>query len=457
MNRLCMFLLGFVLCGPAWPAQAQEDGDPRAEAQGAADDPSDERGIALPQSDRLRIRFAGMFGYTFDPAQAPLGYDRQVRLGYLIIGLTGKLNEHFRYVAVINPISENAPLPSCGEDHHFFPNTPQNFGPNVACHNDGRMRVDDYRFIALDPVIQSGPIREAYLEYSNGPFRIRGGQFILPIGFDWEEAGSLTAKDATHIQRINAETNAGFQVALSRGRRDGRRAEVSAAGVLGDGNKFRDYAYFYFLNGSLDSNSWLTMVLSGTVVPVPSLELRGALKRGHTGSKVERLPNFYASKRYDHATVLSARYEVTRFVRVLGEVARYTWGPLESSAEMLELPYKGPVPKNGYWTGVEAWYPVRAGLSLGGGFTREELSRDDSLVQELASRQLYGVTMGKKERAATLRVHADISGVTRIGMFYSAHSNPFPWISGIAPIAGERAFQAREGAKWGVVVRFAVP
>lgn len=456
-RQFTISLAVYLLCGWMTPALAQEgDAEPPGGTPPVVEAPL-EPGFALPNSDRLRVTLSGMFGYTFDPAQAPLGYDRQARPGYLIIGLSGRLNASLRYVASINPVMENEPLPACGEDDHFFPNTPQNFGPNVACHNDGRMRVDDYRFIALDPVIQSGPIREAYLEYAAGGFRLKGGRFILPVGFAWEEAGSYSAKDAPHIQRINAEANSGFQLALGRGAKDGRRAEVSAAGVLGDGNKFSDYAYFYFINGSLDSNSWLTMVVSGTVVPARRLEVRGAIKRGHTGSKVERLPNFYASKRYDHSTVVSARYDVTPYVRVLGELARYRWGLVETSAQLLDLPYRGPVEKNGYWAGVEASYPVRPGLRFGGSVVREELGRDDSLTQHLASQELFGVTMGKKERAAILRFHADIAGVTRLGVFYNAHSNPFPWVSGIAPVAGERAYQVREGARWGVIVRFAVP
>lgn len=455
-KRMTTLLIVVAVCGWGPHALAQEaerHAPPPVAEESAAG--ADEPGLVLPQADWLRISLAGMFAYTFDPAQASLGFERQARPGYIIVRLTGRLAERLRYVAAINPVSENEPLPTCGEEHFFFPNTPQNFGPNVACHNDGRVRVDDYRFIALDPLIQSGPIREAYLDYSHGPFRLRGGRFILPIGLGWEEAGSLTAKDAPHIQRINSEANSGAQVAFVR-RSNGREiAEVSAAGVLGDGNQFRDYAYFYFINGSLDSNAWLTMLLAGRVSPMPALELRGALKRGHTGSKVERLPNFFASKRYDNATVVSATYSPVPHVRLLGELARYTWGPVESSAELLGLPYSGPVQKNGYWVGVDASHPIRNNLVVGTVLTREELSRDDSLTQHLAHQQLYEVSMGKKERSTTVRVYADIARMTRVGFFYNAHSNPFPWISGIAAVSGERQFQSREGGKWGLVVRFA--
>lgn len=33
-------------------------------------------------------------------------------------------------------------------------------------------------------------------------------------------------------------------------------------------------------------------------------------------------------------------------------------------------------------------------------------------------------------------------------------SNPFPWVSGIDPIDGPRAFTGRGTDKWGLVVRF---
>lgn len=55
-------------------------------------------------------------------------------------------------------------------------------------------------------------------------FRI--GRTFLPLGFDWEEAGSMTAKDATRVQRINSEAN--FGVMLSA--RGGHRRDVRHCG-----------------------------------------------------------------------------------------------------------------------------------------------------------------------------------------------------------------------------------
>ena len=178
------------------------------EADGSEKEP--ESGFVVPDTDKLRIRLSLMAAYIHDPAVATLGFEKQGRIGYGIISLFGDLTENVGYMFEINPVDEGEPLPSCGEEGFFYPNTPQNFGPQVACVPDGRVRVDDYRFIALDPMNQQGPVRQAYLRYSSGRFGLTFGRFILPIGFNWEEVGSFTTKDATHIQRINAESNFGF-------------------------------------------------------------------------------------------------------------------------------------------------------------------------------------------------------------------------------------------------------
>ena len=61
------------------------------------------------------------------------------------------------------------------------------------------------------------------------------------------------------------------------------------------------------------------------------------LAKPRSGSKIERLPNFYASKRNDNAIVLSARYRPIQYVSIFAEDARYTWGLMASSATMLGL------------------------------------------------------------------------------------------------------------------------
>jgi hypothetical protein len=434
-------------------AQAQEQQPQDKKESESAETP----GLVLPNSDRLRVGLRFMAGYGFDGAQDSLGFEKQGRVGYIILSAAGKLSRHFRYLLEVNPVNETQPRPACGEENYFYPNAPQATGPNVSCSNDGRVMVDDYRFKALDTVSQQGPVRQAYLVYEAGSFGVKFGRFLLPIGFGWEDAGSLSSKDAPHIQRINTEANFGVLVQYQRSTADGRRFFTgSAAVVAGDGNKYHDYDYFYGIDGSQDSNSWQTVVLSATTEPVKGLDLRAAIKAGHTGSKVERLPNFYASKRNDNAIVLSGRYRPIRNITIFGESAQYTWGLMKTSAEMLGVE-SSPVEKNGYYAGADVWYPLSRSVRVGTVVTAEELSRDDALVKYMAGQGLYRAQLGKKERSTVIRVYTDITDAVRVGVYRNDLSNPFPWLSGIVPVDGPRAYQAGRGSnKWGMVVQFRV-
>ena len=51
-------------------------------------------------------------------------------------------------------------------------------------------------------------------------------------------------------------------------------------GVLGDGNREKDYDWFYFADTSLDTNSALTAVVSVRVRPHRALDLRARLQAG---------------------------------------------------------------------------------------------------------------------------------------------------------------------------------
>jgi hypothetical protein len=444
--------------GKQIPSEIQKedpDASPDSVSAGEVDEESGQQtsGLRLTDSDKFRLGFRFMAGYGQDLSQATLGFENQGRIGYAIFDIFGKINDQFSYRIEINPVDEVEPLLSCGEDDFFFPNAAQNFGPNVACDNDGRLRVDDYRFIALDLIRQQGPVRQAYLLFESGPFSVKAGRFILPIGFLWNEVGSFSSKDATHIQRINAEANFGAMLSLTY-RANGRRmAEISAAAFLGDGNRFHDYNYFYGLDGSLDSNSGFTSLISASVEPVKGFNLRVAHKRGQTGSKVERVPNFYASKRNDNATILSARYRPIGYFNIFGEYASYTWGPVDSSAILLGLD-PAPVKKRGYYIGGEASYPVASKLKVGTVITHEQLSRDDSLVKYLSEQQLYDVTMRETERSTVLRFYLDIDDAVRVGVYHNRLENPFPWISGISPVSGFWAYKGRGSYKTGIVVLF---
>ncbi len=432
-------------------AAASAAGQPAPQASPASsqDQPA---GAPIPDTEKLRIGLEFMAAWVSDPANAELGTEHQGRVGYVIVRLSGKLSDHFRYLAEINPVHDNIPLPACGETNYFFPNLAASIGPTVQCEPDGLMRVDDYRFVGLDPIPQQGPIRQAYLEFVTGEFGVKFGRFILPIGLSWQETGAFTAKDTPHIARIDSEANFGAGLSWKRG----ELARLEGFAVLGDGNRYHDYDYYYFLDNSLDTNSALTALVSGSVKPIKQLELRGAYKFGYTGSKVERLPNFYASKRNDQAFVGSVRVTPHRLVTIFGEYARYVWGLTESSATMLGLD-PGAVIKPGYYVGAEAHYPIGR-VAIGGSVVREELSRDDSLVKYMTELGQYEASLGKHERSTIVRLWLDVPGGVRVGWFYNDLSNPFPQLSAIVPVAGPSAYQSTHGsAKTGIAVQFRFP
>ena len=161
MNRWYLALIVFLSTGIG-----VADGFAQADAPAAGADEQDTPGLTLPETTRLRIRVSLMAGYIHDAATAALGFENQGRLGYGIIGLFGDVSQKLSYVFEINPVNEGQPLPACAEEGFFYTNTPQPFGPQVACEPDGRLHVDDYRFVALDPMNQQGPVRQAYLQLS---------------------------------------------------------------------------------------------------------------------------------------------------------------------------------------------------------------------------------------------------------------------------------------------------
>ena len=360
---------------------------------------------------------------------------------------------------MLNPVVENQPEAACGEAGFFYPNQPAaaSGGPTVACEEDGNQRVDMYKYQGLDPVVQQGPMREAYVRFKIADsMGLTFGRLIVPIGFDWEEMGSFTSKDAPRIQRINAESDFGA-VATWVHRTGGRKVLTANGGVtLGDGHRNLDYNYYYFVDPSLDSKNRLTSFGSGVYSPTESLEVRGAVKVGVTGSKIERLPNFWAAKRNDDAIVVSARYKPVRFASVFGEAARYTWGLYPSAAGLLQMD-QATINKSGYYIGAEAGTPLWHDMRLSTVITREELSRDDSLVKYLASQDLYGVSMGKKDRSTVLRFHLDVTKQVTIGFYRNWDSTPFPWISGIDPVSGPGAMTSHSTNKWGIVSRLRLP
>jgi len=453
--RLAIVLILFS-ASPVFAQQPQTDPPPDDSAVNLF-------GFTFDQSERLRFGGELMVGWSHDGAQAALGFEKQGRVGWAILTVSGRVSDRVRYYVSVNPVSETQSRPACGEPNFFFPNDPNLFagaGPIVKCdEEDGLKRVDTYNTFSLDYITQQGILREGYLDVSvSNVVSIRGGRFILPIGLAPREVGATSAKDMARITRLNAEANFGAMLAVSK-RRDNDRPlfDVAAMAVLGEGNREKDYDWFYFVNTSLDTNSAVTFVASARIAPVNAFELRAAYKKGYTGSKVERLPSYWASKRNDDALVASVNITPASWLSVFGEYAHYRWGPTLTSGELVGIPALEPIDKTGYFMGGQINVPVAARVRVGGSVTREELLRDDSLIQYLTLNQLYGVEMGKKDRALIVRGFVDVNRLVNVNFFWMDVSNPFPWVSGSWPVSGPAAFTGRAPDRLGVTVTVRTP
>lgn len=418
-------------------------------------------GTSLQDNERLRLSGTLIAGWSHDGAQAQLGFEKQGRVAQATLTFSGRVTDRVQYLVSFNPVNEVPSKPACGEANFFFPNNPAIYdaGPVVPCDPEaGHKRVDTYNTYALDYITQQGPLREGYVDWrATDRVSARLGRFIVPMGFAPLDVGSWTAKDLTRIQRLNAEANFGLMLGYTHRDAAGTpTVEAAVMGVLGEGNREKDYDWFYFADTSLDTNSALTAVASLRFRPTSRLDARVAYKRGFTGSKVERLPSYWASKRNDEALVLSARAQVHPWVNVFGEYARYVWGPTASSAELVGVD-PAPIDKAGYYVGATIEAPVSARARIGLTVTREDLSRDDSLVKYLAANGLYGVRMGERDRGTIARVYLDVARLVTIGLFWADIENPFPWISGSWPIAGPRAFTGRAPDRYGLAVIVRTP
>jgi hypothetical protein len=86
---------------------------------------------------RLALDLIG--GYIADGAQETLGVEKQGRIGYAVFRVDGGLSRSLSYKLEVNPVNESQPLPSCGEEGYFFPNTPTNLGLR-RCSNSSPRR-----------------------------------------------------------------------------------------------------------------------------------------------------------------------------------------------------------------------------------------------------------------------------------------------------------------------------
>ena len=445
------------------PGRAARPQDPAAQPEATGEQRS---GSPLPTDERLRISVGFLAAYGFDAANADKGYETQGRIGQASVALQGKFNNRFEYLISMGAIDEISPLPACPERGFFYPNDPkfayaelyaQGRGPQIDCDPQGTRRVDLYRGIALDMLPQQGALREGYLKvnlWQNGFLQF--GRVAQPIGFTPEEAGSWTARDAALIQRLNRDAFFMLRIGLAR-RIGGVEFGGSAAAISGDSDASKDYGYNKLFNdGSLDGNSGPGAIVE-TYARTDSFDVRLGYRHNEMGSKIESLaPSYFASgKHHDKALVLSGQYRVNRRIRVLAECAHYTVGLKESSALLVGV-NPAQVFKNGCYFTAEGRVPVRPGVEIGGSFTREEIDRADSLIRFLSEKGLYQVVEGNSDRMSVFRIFADLSRQVRVGAYYNRVINPYPWVSGIYPVEGPRAFTGRSLNRWGLVVQFAL-
>ena len=393
-------------------------------------------GLRVHQTERFKLGGELVVGWSHDGPQAALGLEKQGRVGMAIFNLSGRVSDHVRYFVSMNPVSETTSKPACGEKDYFFPNDPALYaaaGPIVKCDvEDGLKRVDTYNTYPLDYITQQGILREGYIDWGIGNnVSLRGGRFILPVGFAPRDVGAATAKDMT---RINPAQRRGQL------RRDAR---VHGPQEIGDAGVRRRH------HGGArrrQSREGLRLVLfrehlarhqqrhhRGGVGARAAVHVDGpprGVQEGLHGLEGRAAPELRASKRNDDALVVSVKLSPVLWASVFAEYPKYTWGPTLTSGELVGIPNIDPIDKPGYYMGAEVFAPVTPRVHVGGSFTREEISRDDSMVQYLTLNKLYGVSMGKKDREMIARGFVDVASLVRVSFFWMNVSNPFPWVSG---------------------------
>jgi hypothetical protein len=424
-------------------------------------DPPSQPTAALPDSDRIRVNFDMMGSAYWDYSQAPLGHEAQARIGWAIVGISGTLNQYISYSVELNPVDDSPrPEPACGETGFFYPNVPPPIGPIIQCTPDGRNRVDLYRFIGLDPITQQNAVRTGVIDVHmpGGTFGVRAGRFILPLGFNWRELGSWTNVDAPLIQRLNANASFGAEIYARAVRNAKTLARFEFGFVRGDGNRNVEYSYQSFVAADEDTNSGATGFGRAMFTPLEGLDVRVSGKYGYSGSKIEIYPSFYTQKRNDKAFIGSVQYRPNRYIRGFGEYARYVSGLPETSALLIGMPAESVI-KRGYYVGAEITLPLPKGWEAHAGVTREDLSRNDSLIWYLEEQGLYRVHLGERVRSTILRWSIKPVPNVELGAFWNRLKNPYLWVSGIIPVEGDRAYEERgEGRpKYGLVFTVRVP
>jgi hypothetical protein len=388
--------------------------------------------------------------------QETLGRERQIKVPYANLSFGTEVGEHFSFFVMINPANDEAVpkpyIPSAADRRtYFFPNQPQ--GRGVASNPNGIKDVDDYKYSQLDPIIQQGALRLGYLDIHTSDRKlgmVLGRSYVVQ-GLSLGDIVWFTAKDLTHIQRINAQADNGVTLYYAT-----PRFRLDIAGISGNANPYHDYGYFDFTDASEDKNSALGAVATGRfTLPNSKLTVGGTYRKNFINSRIEDSISLQLSKHNDDAVIGFLTVQPIANLRVFGEAVRYTWGLAKTSADLLPGPAnESPVYKAGYYVGADLYSPQTRLGKWGVTFTREELSRDDALVAFADANNLFGVKLGKKERSTIVKVQLQTGKELTLFGFVNLLSNPFPQLSAIVPISGPGAGEASSDKKIGVGIRF---
>jgi hypothetical protein len=428
-----------------------------AAAQSGTPDPDTAKPAPLTfASHTFRLGVDFTFASVSDGSQQEtLGRERQIKVAYANLSFGTDVGEHFSFFVMINPANDEAVpnpyIPSASDRRtFFFPNQPE--GRGVASNPNGIKNVDDYKYSQFDPIIQQGVLRLGYLDIhtTDRKMGIVLGRNYVPQGLSLDELVWFTAKDLTHIQRINAQADNGFTLYYNT-----PQLRVDIAGITGNANPYHDYGYFDFTDASEDKNSALGAVATGRyTIPNWKTSIGGTYRKNFLNSRIEDSISLQLSKHNDDAYLGFVTAQPIEYVRVFGEVARYKWGLADTSAALLPGPPNvNPVWKSGYYVGADVYSPQTPYGKWGVTFTREELSRDDSLVAFADANNLFGVKLGKKERSYILKVQAQFKELTAFA-FVNDLSNPYPQLSALAPISGPGANEEVSDRKVGFGIRF---
>jgi hypothetical protein len=416
--------------------------------------PGDDNGLTVDIGDRkLKLGVDFSFAAVRDDSQLQTrGGERQIKPAFLNLSAGIDLDKHFSLLVVVNPV-EDAVLPKpynqlpTDRRTYFFPN--QVMGEGASSDPNGLKDVDDYKYSGFDPIIQQGALRVGYVDVHNGARKLGVllGRFIVPQGWGLDDQVWFTAKDMTHIQRINAQADNGADLYYA-----APHLRVDLSLITGAGNRFHDYAYYDFLAPTDDTNSAIGSVVTAKL-HYSRFTFGGTYRYNLLNSLVADETSIQRSKHFDNAVIGFAAFRQGP-VRVFGEVASYKWGLYPSSANNLPGPTnQAPIYKNGGYFGVDLMSPETRYGKWGVTATYEYLSRDDSLVAWAAANDLFGVTLGKHETGTIIKGLYQEKWLTAYG-FVNFVSNPFPELSAIVPISGPGAGGSVSNTKAGFGIRF---